>query len=236
MAETFQTKVVGVTQPIEVGSPITRQEIIGRMIEPGETLLLQREQNNEADPNAVAVYFVPLNDNPWGLSKYKIGYLSQERAAQIASLMDSGWTGAAEVTARTGGDEGRSFGVNIEVTIMSPSDLAKLHASLNSLSSAQKNAAPAQNSFQSIPQTIRIENVAPTTVFVTEASPKSKTTALLLCIFLGYFGAHYFYVGRIGKGLVFFFTVGWLGIGWLIDIFVILGGGFRDSGGSPLRK
>ncbi|HPS41044.1 MAG TPA: DUF4236 domain-containing protein [Anaerolineaceae bacterium] len=67
------------------------------------------------------------------------------------------------------------------------------------------------------------------------AGQKSKTAALLWCIFLGYFGGHYFYVDRIGKGLLYFFTVGLFGIGWLVDIFVILSGSFRDAAGNQLR-
>jgi len=31
--------------------------------------------------------------------------------------------------------------------------------------------------------------------------PKSRLTALLLLIFLGYFGAHRFYAGRVGSGI-----------------------------------
>lgn len=67
------------------------------------------------------------------------------------------------------------------------------------------------------------------------AGHKSKTAALLWCIFLGYFGGHYFYVGRIGKGLLYFFTVGLFGIGWLVDIFVILSGSFRDAAGNLVQ-
>lgn len=66
------------------------------------------------------------------------------------------------------------------------------------------------------------------------ASPKSKGIALLLCIFLGYFGVHYFYVGKIFKGLAYLFTGGLFGIGWLIDIVRIALGSFRDSWGYPL--
>ena len=33
--------------------------------------------------------------------------------------------------------------------------------------------------------------------YVTNTSDKKKGTALILCIFLGWMGAHYFYVGRI---------------------------------------
>ena len=72
--------------------------------------------------------------------------------------------------------------------------------------------------------------------YVTQTSDKSKTTALLLCIFLGFFGVHYFYVGRIGKGILYFFTAGLFCIGWVIDIIVIATGGFKDNAGVPLKE
>lgn len=50
-----------------------------------------------------------------------------------------------------------------------------------------------------------------------------KTTALLLCIFLGIFGGHKFYEGKPGMGILYLFTGGLFFIGWIIDIFVILG-------------
>ena len=52
--------------------------------------------------------------------------------------------------------------------------------------------------------------------------PKNKWIALLLCIFLGFFGAHKFYEGRMLLGIVYLFTAGLFGIGWFIDIFVLL--------------
>lgn len=72
--------------------------------------------------------------------------------------------------------------------------------------------------------------------YVTQTSDKRKSTALWLCICLGLFGAHYFYVGRIGKGLLYLCTAGLFAFGWLIDIFVILNGTFKDAVGVPLRK
>ena len=72
--------------------------------------------------------------------------------------------------------------------------------------------------------------------YVTYSSDKSKGTALILCIFLGLVGAHNFYVGRIGRGLLFLCTGGLLGIGWLIDIIKIATGSFRDNVGAPLRQ
>lgn len=62
-------------------------------------------------------------------------------------------------------------------------------------------------------------------------SPKSKTTALLLCIFLGGFGIHRFYTGKIGTGILYLFTVGLFGFGWLIDIILIAVGSFKDKHG-----
>ena len=54
-------------------------------------------------------------------------------------------------------------------------------------------------------------------------NPKDKVVALLLCFFLGVLGAHKFYEGKIGMGILYLFTMGLFGIGYLIDIFVILG-------------
>ena len=67
-------------------------------------------------------------------------------------------------------------------------------------------------------------------------SDKSWIIALLLCFFVGYLGAHYFYVGKWGWGLVFLFTLGFFGMGWLVDLIRILVGSFRDKNGLPLNK
>ncbi len=72
--------------------------------------------------------------------------------------------------------------------------------------------------------------------YVTATSDKKKGVALLLCIFGGYIGLHQFYVGKIGKGILYLFTAGLFGIGWFIDIFKIVLGSFRDNVGAPLRE
>ncbi|MFT5732196.1 MAG: TM2 domain-containing membrane protein YozV [Planctomycetota bacterium] len=51
----------------------------------------------------------------------------------------------------------------------------------------------------------------------------------LLCWFLGVFGVHRFYAGKVGTGILMFLTIGGLGIWWLIDMIVILVGSFRDK-------
>lgn len=50
-----------------------------------------------------------------------------------------------------------------------------------------------------------------------------KWVAFFLCLFLGFLGAHKFYEGKIGTGLLYLFTLGAFLIGWIVDIFNILG-------------
>lgn len=51
---------------------------------------------------------------------------------------------------------------------------------------------------------------------------RNKWVALLLCFFLGFFGAHKFYEGKTGMGILYLFTGGLIGIGWLIDLVTLL--------------
>ncbi len=65
-------------------------------------------------------------------------------------------------------------------------------------------------------------------------SSKNKVVALVLCILFGLFGGHYFYVGKGGMGILYLFTVGLFGIGWIVDMIRISAGTFTDSSGYPL--
>jgi TM2 domain-containing membrane protein YozV len=77
---------------------------------------------------------------------------------------------------------------------------------------------------------------APTGVSTTppNASPKSRLAALLLCFFLGIFGVHRFYVGKIGTGILQIVTLGGLGIWSLVDFILIIVGAFKDKQGRPV--
>ncbi len=66
-------------------------------------------------------------------------------------------------------------------------------------------------------------------------SPKSKAVVLPLCIFLGMFGVHRYYVGKIGTGVIWTLTAGCFGIGWIVDIFTVALGGFYDVNGYVVR-
>jgi hypothetical protein len=64
---------------------------------------------------------------------------------------------------------------------------------------------------------------------VVNPSDRNRLTALLLCVFLGWVGAHRFYVGKIGTGLIWLFTFAFLGIGVIYDLIFIATGEFRDD-------
>jgi hypothetical protein len=64
-----------------------------------------------------------------------------------------------------------------------------------------------------------------------EDSDRLRSVAVALAIPLGVFGAHRFYVGKIGTGLLQLCTVGGAGLWWLYDLILILLGEFRDSEG-----
>jgi hypothetical protein len=64
-----------------------------------------------------------------------------------------------------------------------------------------------------------------------EVSDRSRLVALLLCVLLGYLGVHRFYVGKIGSGILWLFTGGLFGVGYLIDTVLIATGTFRDDEG-----
>jgi TM2 domain-containing membrane protein YozV len=69
-----------------------------------------------------------------------------------------------------------------------------------------------------------------------EVSDKKMVPACLLCFFLGFIGAHRFYVGKTGTGILMILTLGGLGIWTLIDFIMILVGSFKDGEGKNLDR
>lgn len=65
-------------------------------------------------------------------------------------------------------------------------------------------------------------------------SDKKAVAAGLLCVLLGVFGAHRFYVGKTNTAFAQLFTLGGLGLWMLYDLVLILTGEFRDADGRPL--
>ncbi|MGH4119106.1 NINE protein [Clostridium sp.] len=71
---------------------------------------------------------------------------------------------------------------------------------------------------------------------VRNVSEKNWLVALLLCIFLGPLGAHRFYVGKTGTGILMFLTGGGCGIWFIIDIISIVTNSFTDINGLHLNR
>ena len=67
-------------------------------------------------------------------------------------------------------------------------------------------------------------------------SDKSRGVAFILALVLGVFGAHRFYVGKTGTGILQLCTFGGLGIWYLYDVVLVAGGGFRDADGRRLTR
>jgi len=64
-----------------------------------------------------------------------------------------------------------------------------------------------------------------------EISDRTRGVALPVAVLLGVFGAHRFYTGKIGTGLLMLGTLGGMGIWWLYDVILLAAGEFRDSDG-----
>lgn len=80
------------------------------------------------------------------------------------------------------------------------------------------------------PQTVLINNID------MNRSDKNKWVAFILCLLFGYLGIHRFYVGKIGTGMIYLFTFGIGGLGWVIDGICILCGSFADKKGNFLKE
>lgn len=69
-----------------------------------------------------------------------------------------------------------------------------------------------------------------------EVSPKSRLATTLLAFFLGEFGAHRFYLGKIGTAIAMLLTCGGLGIWALIDFIFAVTGTMKDNQGRPIKN
>ncbi len=71
---------------------------------------------------------------------------------------------------------------------------------------------------------------------VANPSDRNRLAALLLCLFLGWLGAHRFYAGKVGTGILWLFTAGLFLIGVVYDLILIATGEFRDDQGRPVVR
>ena len=69
-----------------------------------------------------------------------------------------------------------------------------------------------------------------------EISPKSRLAITLFAFFLGEFGAHRFYLGKIGTAIAMLVTMGGLGIWAFVDFILAVAGIMTDKEGKPIKN
>ncbi|MDR0882322.1 MAG: TM2 domain-containing protein [Candidatus Adiutrix sp.] len=72
--------------------------------------------------------------------------------------------------------------------------------------------------------------------FLGDSSPKSRAAVALLAFFVGVFGIHRFYVGKVGTGILQIITLGGLGFWTLFDFIMALCGTFTDKEGRKVTR
>lgn len=76
----------------------------------------------------------------------------------------------------------------------------------------------------------------PDPVQAEEYSSRKKTTALVLCILLGWLGGHHFYSGKWVLGIIYLLTHGFYGIGVVYDLIMIATDKYTDKDKRKLLK
>lgn len=69
-----------------------------------------------------------------------------------------------------------------------------------------------------------------------EEVEKWSQKSRVACIILSIIHCHYFYVGRVGRGLLCLFTANFLYIGMIIDWILILSNKFKDNKGKIVNE
>ena len=69
-----------------------------------------------------------------------------------------------------------------------------------------------------------------------QVSSKSRLATTLLAYFLGWCGAHRFYLGKTGTGIVMLLTIGGYGLWQLWDFIMAVSGQMKDREGKPIKK
>lgn len=64
---------------------------------------------------------------------------------------------------------------------------------------------------------------------------RSWRVALLLSLFLGFFGADRFYIGRTKSAIAKLLSLGGVGVWWLSDFILIASDWRKDADGQPLK-
>jgi len=218
MPQTIMSKIKGVSYKNDDGSD--RQTIIRKYVGPYSDIILEYDVENEYSDTTVAVYVIHNI-----LEQKQIGYLSSDLGSRFYDQLDNIDCSVEEVT----GEDKGTLGVNIRLVIYSDEEMQERAVQKQKVSPIPTFSLPMTPIDSQVPKpTIKPAKPRPIRKNV---SPKSRTIALILCILFGYFGAHQFYAGRKGLGILYIFTVGLFLFGWIIDFVLILLGQYKDASG-----
>ncbi len=167
------------------------------------------EPDNPNDPNAIRVEVDGIH----------IGYIKKESTSQVRSLMKNP---GAKLSLETTGGQYKEICEDEDGNKSLWYDKINLGAKLT-ISIPSSEVAPglatdqAQASVAPRPATRRAcATPAPNKL------ERNKWVAFFLCLFLGGLGAHRFYEAKVGTAILYIFTLGLFGIGWLVDLIIIL--------------
>ena len=66
-------------------------------------------------------------------------------------------------------------------------------------------------------------------------SEKKILFVFLICLFTGCLGFHRFFLGKYSSGLIMLVTLGGVGIWYIVDLFTIILGNFKDKNNLPIK-
>lgn len=85
------------------------------------------------------------------------------------------------------------------------------------------DTTPAPETAPATPQPVVVNVTAPAAAPSAALPPKSTGTAYLMMLFalIGVNGVQHFYLGKVGRGVLWLLTFGLLGVGIIIDLFTL---------------
>lgn len=216
MPETIFTKICGVSH---------YQKAIKEHLDQFTDIYLEHETENQYSDHAVMVY--TYDDD---INQIKIGYISDDLAERIIDDLNNIECFVEEVT----GEDKGTLGVNIRLVIYTDEEMQERAVQKQKVTPVPPSRLPLEPIGSALPKpTVKTQPPQPIRKNI---SPKSRTTALILCILLGYFGGHQFYAGRKTLGIIYIFTLGLFTIGWAIDFILIILGQYKDKYGDYISN
>lgn len=170
----------------------------------GIPFLAKLKKNKYKDENCIEVYLLDYYKNP-----KMVGYVPKELVSSIFDDIDED----EEILAEIVGGKYKEYDILEDKVVID--DMGIYGIKINYITREERNKIKTKNKIEEQEQINKRE-------YNKRQQIKSLTTELTICIFLGMLGGHKFYKGEIKKGILYLFTGGILGIGWLIDIIKLL--------------